>query len=1596
MAVPSVHFAVGMGVGTLLGGAAGAVRRRWLIPLPLVATACGVLALVPDIMAWGLGRLGARAYSHAPVMNLFCFHPWLDQVAWLETEAMAALGFHVIALLYLAMACGYAAYVRWGLGRVAEGPAALARMRRAAGGYPPLVALAGVLPLAVVGVALAWVVRTAEAPTARQAADSRDGEAAWQRLVRSRLRVSPGPYLGWVRRVPREGEWAVVDLGAHTEFSGGSASLLEVCERAQASRCAVVALADASALASEEDRAAYAAALAAARARFPQTPVLGGLAWRPAGDAAAQATAVVGPQAGEVERMGRLARRLGDGSEPEAALRWLEEADRSALAGPAVFWVGDGRDGEAELFSWLRAGDAFLGLVGLSGGERLGSRLARARWDPRVAEAGGLWDRFLDRGFRLWCAAAASGLRDPDRHYWPGEYARTHVWCPGQGAGELLAGLRGGCFWADEGGLVDALHFELEASPLDRPARMGEVVRVAPGAGVSVRLELELPPTDFAGRANGIDEVELVSNFSGRPQVVRSFARVESGRSLRYAFPPAEDRNGGLGFYVRARGRRRLEGGGQLAFYTNPIRVLVRDGPEPPAEERRPVPRREPAPEPPPEEGPEEGPAEPRQEPQGPPRSPRLAAVGLPPTAKPIRVEQFRQPPGEAWEAGEWTPHAGDRGPAMGDEGLQVRLRTTIELAEATRLHFLCYAADCPRLRVRLETSSLGGRPYQLVRELPDRQWTEVDVSLREDFRQVGSRPEALRPGAQVYVIEWQGRGVGPGASFHVADFAVYEPTPWSRVAEARQSVERLGARREAVVALGAPSLAWQGRADAVGARLAGLRQSLGEDSAPQRADELAAVRQELASLAGEVRALRLEAAMARAFAVEAPRFAVGLESATRRVSGRNPALGFDGRIARSHELWAAGGEAESFQVVVLALGQPLEAVEVAWSDFQPRGPGGPLPREALRAHLVEETAVPARPDLPPARTGSVPDRLAPYAPFDLPAGALKAVLLTVEVPGDLPPGDYDGTVSVRPKGLEPVRLAVTVHRWGFALVGRHLPVICPVDWPAVRQHVGGEGALEAEHRRQLYRLLLRHRADPVLLMGDDAEADLADVAFCLDQGADLAVLEQVQTLDLRRDEGLRRAARYARRLWESGRGRRAAAVLPLVPEGREGERFVDAVSDFARRHPVLRLVAGGEGNPPPQLLASYWRRPLATQPARLPDPRLLDVRRTRTTRREAWDVGAGTPEFPQPNLTWANRLAEARVLPWLAWRYGVRGLVLAGATRWGKSGVGEGLLLYPGPEGTLQPSLRLVALRDGAEDYECLRLLYDRRRLLRRIAGKTNGGQGQAPEGEQALARTLAAADQALQRVEMAVGTLHRPLRDPRTLAELRRALGSALQRAEAAWWEQVDRAEDLPAPPTDVTASAGQGVVTLAWTRSPDEGVTAYNVYRSRQPEGGYVRVNPRPVSALAYEDRSVENGVTYYYVVRSCEDRRGVGPGSQPPAEATPRPAPHVVWLEMADLTPATVGPYTVKLRLEGPRTGHVVPLIRPQLDYAVADGAYEGFEDMVRLVGKTWEFRIPDLGWRRRAGQRLRFRVRLVDREGREVTPAVEREERIGPD
>lgn len=86
-----------------------------------------------------------------------------------------------------------------------------------------------------------------------------------------------------------------------------------------------------------------------------------------------------------------------------------------------------------------------------------------------------------------------------------------------------------------------------------------------------------------------------------------------------------------------------------------------------------------------------------------------------------------------------------------------------------------------------------------------------------------------------------------------------------------------------------------------------------------------------------------------------------------------------------------------------------------------------------------------------------------------------------------------------------------------------------------------------------------------------------------------------------------------------------------------------------------------------------------------------------------------------------------------------------------------------------------------------------------------------------------------------------------------------------------------ESPALPTDISSLPSSNQVILAWFPSPSSDLESYEIHRSTQPSSGFSPLGTAPATALGYADLTPNNGVTYYYRVRSKDRANNYSPFS-----------------------------------------------------------------------------------------------------------------------
>jgi len=127
-------------------------------------------------------------------------------------------------------------------------------------------------------------------------------------------------------------------------------------------------------------------------------------------------------------------------------------------------------------------------------------------------------------------------------------------------------------------------------------------------------------------------------------------------------------------------------------------------------------------------------------------------------------------------------------------------------------------------------------------------------------------------------------------------------------------------------------------------------------------------------------------------------------------------------------------------------------------------------------------------------------------------------------------------------------------------------------------------------------------------------------------------------------------------------------------------------------------------------------------------------------------------------------------------------------------------------------------------------------------------------------------------------------------------------------------------PAAPTGLTAVGGDGSVALEWAANNETDLAGYRVHRSEAAGGPYTTMSGSSlVTDIAYQDGTVSNGTTYYYVV-TAEDVAGNVSAPSAETQATPQgvggetPAMHLADLDGLAVRAVRGNSWTVTVTIE----------------------------------------------------------------------------------
>ncbi len=414
-----------------------------------------------------------------------------------------------------------------------------------------------------------------------------------------------------------------------------------------------------------------------------------------------------------------------------------------------------------------------------------------------------------------------------------------------------------------------------------------------------------------------------------------------------------------------------------------------------------------------------------------------------------------------------------------------------------------------------------------------------------------------------------------------------------------------------------------------------------------------------------------------------------------------------------------ARNEYEGAQLVIVPLWQELTQLRVLPGELRLQGGAGVIPKENVRIHRVDYVEIgPPEYYWPVAKVGKYPDVLWPAEPVNVPASQdAQPYFIVLKTDEGTPAGDYAGTIRVEAEGAAPMDVPISAHVWSFALpTATTLKTSFWMNESFISSFYGYEGRPPFDVRKRFYDLHLEHRMSPVK---DFSREKLEDFEYLMSHGQNCFFVPIPDKMEpakldafkqkLYEDRDLIRAKGWEDKVLFYSHDEVAVMARHLIPEVREMNTWI---KEILPEWPRLETSAAEQA-----LLGAVdiWCPTMDDI-----DPVMIKSRKAAGERLWLYTV------WERPGIMIDAPATDHRLLFWECWKYGAEGYLYWGTTHWSYNCQGEGrwpnrpwttfnrqpghngcgYLIYPGPDGTPLPSVRMNIARDGIEDYEYFHLL--------------------------------------------------------------------------------------------------------------------------------------------------------------------------------------------------------------------------------------------------------------------------------------------------
>ncbi|MDD2709361.1 MAG: DUF6067 family protein [Verrucomicrobiae bacterium] len=518
----------------------------------------------------------------------------------------------------------------------------------------------------------------------------------------------------------------------------------------------------------------------------------------------------------------------------------------------------------------------------------------------------------------------------------------------------------------------------------------------------------------------------------------------------------------------------------------------------------------------------------------------------------------------------------------------------------------------------------------------------------------------------------------------------------------------------------------------------------------------------------------------------KSPDCAVGLASTLEKILPDRP---FEGDTGNEVRISAAKNEYEGFQAVIIPFFEN-DPGSVAFEGGNLTGKSGAaIGRENLEIRRVAYVET-RHPNYATSHVGYWPDPLLPPGMKDFSMGKVnvRPYWLTYHIPKNAAPGDYQGRILVKSKDALIAQIEVKLRVYDFALPDRNSLDVFSNLYPWQLKERPGKSRMELF--RSYAAELLRYRIGPGLCAnwGVSWNAENPDFAaldenlsrfFEKGMGAfgingDIEFFNHGYCNALDQGIGMEGANRYFEKmpailkrcsahLKAKGWIKDAFCWLIDEPYYKDIKYYIKVADMIKAAAPELKRVAPmhlgmlkeGSSESHVELLNKLvghneiWTFNLSDY------DQVKDwaAERQRQGDKIWWCNNIGS-KAPYPNWYLDEPAINHRIEFWMAYKHKINGIFSWGSNCWSGYAIedgnrnwpegawnpmtyptanADGYQLYPGPDGTPIPSIRMENIRDGIEDYEYLHLLGTRLEELK----KRGVGGTPVAGGEKELAMT-------------------------------------------------------------------------------------------------------------------------------------------------------------------------------------------------------------------------------------------------------------------